>query len=201
MIIQCESCSRKFVVRDIDIPKEGRTVQCGYCSVSWHQMPVIIKTKINKNKSLAQNEVKASDGKTYRFLGSQWVQVLPSGKTGIFAKKKIGQELNKIIGRKVEKVNTKKSQKINPSLEVINNSKKLPVVYKPDEGLGFFGYIFLLIIVTLSVTGLIKTFENYWLDYYPQHQYFFELLDVQINYVVETFKNFVTIFKDLLNSY
>ena len=114
MIIQCESCSRKFVVRDIDIPKEGRTVQCGYCSVSWHQMPVIIKTKknkINKNKSLTPNEVKASDGKTYRFLGTQWAQILPSGKTGIFAKKKIGQELNKIIGRKVEKVTTKKTVK------------------------------------------------------------------------------------------
>ena len=45
MIIQCQSCSRKFSVRDQDIPREGRMVQCGYCSVSWHQMPVAIRTK------------------------------------------------------------------------------------------------------------------------------------------------------------
>jgi len=32
MIIQCESCSKKFIVKDTDIPKEGRNVQCGYCS-------------------------------------------------------------------------------------------------------------------------------------------------------------------------
>ena len=45
MIIQCQNCSRKFLAKDSDIPKTGRTVQCGYCSVSWHQMPVTIPTK------------------------------------------------------------------------------------------------------------------------------------------------------------
>ena len=41
MIIQCKSCSRKFAVRDSDIPNEGRMVQCGYCSVTWHQKPTL----------------------------------------------------------------------------------------------------------------------------------------------------------------
>ena len=40
MIIQCENCSKKFVVKDSDIPQEGRTVQCGYCSATWRQMPI-----------------------------------------------------------------------------------------------------------------------------------------------------------------
>ena len=31
MIIQCKSCSRKFMVKDRDIPESGRVVQCGYC--------------------------------------------------------------------------------------------------------------------------------------------------------------------------
>ena len=99
MIIQCSSCSRKFVVKDSDITNKGRMVQCGYCSVSWHQMPISIPTKTTKQKSISKptaktNEelsvdaIKASDGKTYKFLGSQWAQLLPSGKTGLFAKKK-----------------------------------------------------------------------------------------------------------------
>ena len=50
MIIQCESCSRKFIVRDQDIPTTGRTVKCGYCSVTWHQMPILVKTKTTKLK-------------------------------------------------------------------------------------------------------------------------------------------------------
>ena len=99
MIIQCENCSKKFITKDSDIPKEGRIVQCGYCSVTWHQMPVLASTKIleraNTNEpteeideGLSVDKIKASDGKTYKFLGSQWAQLLPSGKTGLFAKKK-----------------------------------------------------------------------------------------------------------------
>ena len=110
MIIQCESCSRKFIVKDSDIPEKGRNVQCGYCSVVWHQMPNLITTKeietkkpiLEKNEPLSVDSIKASDGKTYKFLGSQWAQLLPSGKTGLFAKKKIGRELDKLTGRKTE---------------------------------------------------------------------------------------------------
>ena len=104
MIIQCQSCSRKFAVRDQDIPKKGRTVQCGYCSVTWHQMPIYTSNKVSKQVSkeqvikkstedLSVEAIKASDGKTYKFLGSQWAQLLPSGKTGLFAKKKLVESL------------------------------------------------------------------------------------------------------------
>ena len=119
MIIQCNSCSRKFVVQDQAIPKEGRTVQCGYCSVSWHQLPISTKVKaekvtekiIEKDESPSVDSIKASDGKTYKFLGSQWAELLPSGKTGLFARKKIGQELDKITGRKVRRTPKKKIKK------------------------------------------------------------------------------------------
>ena len=101
MIIQCSSCSRKFIVKDSDITSRGRMVQCGHCSVTWHQMPTStpIKTtkqeSINKpatkiNEDLSVDAIKASDGKTYKFLGSQWAQLFPSGKTGLFAKREIG---------------------------------------------------------------------------------------------------------------
>ena len=122
MIIQCQSCSRKFAVRDQDIPKKGRTVQCGYCSVTWHQMPIYTSNKVSKQVSkeqvikkstedLSVEAIKASDGKTYKFLGSQWAQLLPSGKTGLFAKKKIGRELDKLTGRKVENSAEKRKDK------------------------------------------------------------------------------------------
>ena len=122
MIIQCESCSRKFVVKDADIPKEGRAVQCGNCSVTWHQLPISIPTKEVKkpkikkslqidDESPSVDSIKASDGRTYRFLGVQWAEVLPSGKTGLFARKKIGAELDEITGRKEIKT-TKKRKNI-----------------------------------------------------------------------------------------
>ena len=121
MIIQCESCSRKFIVKDQDIPSEGRMVQCGYCSVTWHQKPASTTIKLTKQErtnkpvteiteGLSVDEIKASDGKTYRFLGSQWAELLPSGKTGLFAKRKIGNELDKLTGRK-ERIKVQKKKK------------------------------------------------------------------------------------------
>ena len=223
MIIQCESCSRKFVVKDRDIPEEGRTVQCGYCSVTWHQMPVSVpaesrdQSKINEpiaeiSEGLSVDKIKASDGKTYKFLGSQWAELLPSGKTGLFAKKKIGKELDKLTGRK-EKGTTKKRQKkikeveidtiekiIDPS-ETLDGEEKLQDIYKPKQGLGFFGYIFLLIIIGFSIVGILKTFENDLLNNFPETEYIYQLLDEQLEYLAESVKNIIVIIQDLINTY
>jgi predicted Zn finger-like uncharacterized protein len=216
MIIQCESCSRKFVVNDRDIPETGRMVQCGYCSVTWHQMPVTVSTQTFKqtniirpvreiNEALSVDGIKASDGKTYKFLGTQWAELLPSGKTGLFARKKIGKELDRLTGRKkessVEKKRKKIKKEVDPSSGSLNNEKQLPDIYKPKRGLGFFGYIFLLIIVGFSVTGVLKTFENDLLSNYPQTEYIFKLLNKQLEYVSETVKNMIVIINDLIDSY
>ena len=40
MIIKCKNCSKKFTVKDGDIPTNGRIVKCSYCSVTWRQMPI-----------------------------------------------------------------------------------------------------------------------------------------------------------------
>ena len=207
MIIQCENCSRKFVVRDKDIPSEGRTVQCGYCSVMWKQKPIVSKSKTpepNIHESLSVESIKASDGKSYKFMGTQWVMLFPSGKTGLFAKKKIGKELDKITGRKVTSITkrkTKKNKEVNPSSEVISGNNQLPEIYKPKEGLGFFGYIFLIIIIIFSIIGGLKTFEADLINYSPEIELIYTLLDEQLAYVSESIKNIIVIAKDLLASY
>ena len=223
MIIQCENCSKKFVAKDSDIPQEGRMVQCGYCSVTWHQMPVLVPTEIldhpnmNKpideiNEGLSVDKIKASDGKTYKFLGSQWAELLPSGKTGLFAKRKIGKELDKLTGRKT-KGTTKKRQKKIKEVEIdtiekiidpsgtLDGEEKLQDIYKPKQGLGFFGYIFLLIIIGFSMVGILKTFENDLLNNFPETEYIYQLLDEQLEYLAESVKNIIVIIQDLINTY
>ena len=215
MIIQCESCSRKFIVKDSDIPKDGRTVQCGYCSVTWHQMPVttltravkkpqISKPVVESDESPSVDSIKASDGKTYRFLGSQWAELLPSGKTGLFARKKISRELDEITGRKEIKVTRKRKKKleeVDPSSGDLDSEKQLSDTYKPKQGLGFFGYIFLLIIIGFSVVGVLRTFENDLLNTFPQTEYIYELLDEQLEFLAESVKNIIVIINDLVDSY
>ena len=224
MIIQCQSCSRKFIVKDKDIPEEGRTVQCGYCSVTWHQMPVSVPTKtfeqVNINEpieeiseGLSVDKIRASDGKTYKFLGRQWVQLLPSGKTGLFAKRKIGKELDKLTGRK-EKSTVKRRQKkireveidtiekqIDPSSESLDDENQSSDIDQPKQGLGFIGYIFLLIIIGFSIVGVLRTFENDLLNYFPETEYIYELLDKQLEFLAESVKNMIVIVNDLISSY
>ena len=228
MIIQCESCSKKFIVKDSDIPKEGRNVQCGYCSVTWLQKPISVSSETikltqkstpsqaeeesfsidstqKKDESLSVDSIKASDGKNYKFLGSQWAQLLPSGKTGLFAKKKIAKELDRITGRKIENISEKKKKRVkkevDPSSQDMNNLEPLPDIYKSSEGLGFFGFIFLLIIIGFSIVGILKTFETDLINHFPEMEYVFIILDEQLIYVSETVKNIITILDDLINSY
>ena len=79
--------------------------------------------------------------------------------------------------------------------------EKLPDIYKPKQGLGFFGYIFLLIIIGFSIVGVLRTFENDLLNYFPQTEYIFELLNEQSAYVSESVKNIIVIINDLIRSY
>ena len=216
MIINCQSCSKKFIVKNTDIPNEGRMVQCGYCSAKWHQTPTSVPIKRIKQTSvkktvekvsqdLSVESIKASDGKTYRFLGAQWAVLLPSGKTGLFAKRKIGQELNKLTGRKTESLVEKRKKKIkkeiDPSSERLSIDKKLPDIYEPKQGLGFLGYIFLLIIIIFSIIGILRTFEDDILNYFPEMEYIFELLDKQLKFFTESVKNMIVIINDLIGSY
>ena len=215
MIIQCESCSRKFIVKDSDIPQDGRTVQCGYCSVTWHQMPITAPTRTVKKSQISKpvveadespsvDSIKASNGKTYRFLGSQWAELLPSGKTGLFARKKISRELDEITGRKEIKITRKRKKKleeVDPSSGGLDSEKQLSDTYKPKRGLGFFGYIFLLIIIGFSVVGVLRTFENDLLNTFPEMEYIYELLDKQLEFLAESVKNIIVIINDLIDSY
>ena len=234
MIIQCESCSRKFTVKDRAIPEKGRSVQCGYCLVIWHQMPILIPTKtfeqanINEpaeeiSEGLSVDKIRASDGKTYKFLGSQWAQLLPSGKTGLFAKRKIGKELDKLTGRKSVRTVQKRRKKIreveidaiekvigpssgsqdevDPSSENLIDKKQVPDIDQPKPGLGFSGYIFLLIIIGFSIVGVLRTFENDLLYYFPETEYIYQLLDEQLEFLAETVKNMIVIVDDLISSY
>ena len=224
MIIQCESCSKKFIAKDSDIPKEGRMVQCGYCSVTWHQMPVSAPTKVLRQENineptkeidegLSVDKIKASDGKTYKFLGSQWAELLPSGKTGLFAKRKIGKELDKLTGRQDKKTIRKRQKKIreleidtiekviDPSFGAQDNEKQLPDIDQPKQGLGFFGYVFLLIIIGFSIVGVLRTFENDLLNYFPETEYIYQLLNEQLEFLAETVKNMIVIVNDLISSY
>ncbi len=211
MILQCKNCLKKFAVKDSDIPSRGRTVQCGNCSTQWLQMPVHtaittdnldvekkspkishsitvdnLKTEDDDtSQDLSKNEFMASDGKNYKFLGSQWSEILPSGKFGRLARKNISKELNKLAGRKQVKKN-KTVKKFNQS---INQYQE-----KQNNGMGIFSFLMVSVISVAAIILLLDTFKHQLISVFPN-------LDNYLVYIFETLNNIYIIIKDLFNSY
>jgi len=205
MIIQCGNCSRKFSVKDEDIPKEGRMVQCSNCSQKWFQAPIKIQSSIKSDidENVSKTQFEASDGRTYKFMGSQWAELLRSGKTGLVAKRTIAAELNRLAGIAKPKKSRKRVKKneeveiesitkiIDPSSEQIDSDDQ------QKKGLGFFSYIILLTIITLSIIGILKTFQNELIMYFPETEYIFD----KGENIFESMGYLITMIKDLIKSY
>ena len=148
-------------------------------------------------------EFEASDGRVYRFMGNQWAEVLRSGKTGLLAKRTIGAELNRRAGIAKPKKSRKRIRKtgevesesitkiIDPSSEQIDNDNQ------QKKGLGFFGYIILLTIISLSIIGVLKTFQNELIMYFPEIEYIFD----KGENIFESMGYIITMIKDLIKFY
>jgi len=209
MIIECKKCLKKFSVKDSDIPTKGRTVQCGNCSAQWHQMPIqsavttenldiekksskispsIVTDKLevedDSSQDLSKNEFTASDDKNYKFLGSQWAEILPSGKFGRLARKNISKELNKLAGRKEIKKKT-----IQKSSQTVNKYQE-----KQNNGMGIFALLIVSVISVAALILLLDTFKHQLISVFPN-------LDNYLVYIFETLNNIYIIIKDLFNNY
>jgi predicted Zn finger-like uncharacterized protein len=209
MIIECKKCLKRFSVKDSDIPTKGRTVQCGNCSAQWLQIPMQsavttenldIEKKTSKitpsfaadnleveddtSQDLSKNEFTASDGKNYKFLGSQWSEILPPGKFGRLARKNISKELNKLAGRKEvkKKIVQKSTQSLNQYQEKQNN------------GMGIFSFLMVSVISVAALILLLDTFKHQLISLFPN-------LDNYLVYIFETLNNIYAIIKDLFNNY
>ena len=192
MIVECKNCLKKFAVKDSDIPSRGRTVQCGNCSTQWLQMPIHsavtsdnLDVDDDSSQDLSKDEFMASDGKKYKFLGSQWAEMLPSGKSGRLARKKISKELNELTGRK----QVKKNKTIQKSNQSVNQYEE-----KQNNGMGIFSFLIVLVISVTAIILLLDTFKHQLIPFFPN-------LDNYLVYVFETLNNIYIIIKDLFYKY
>ena len=135
--------------------------------------------------NLSKNEFMASDGKKYKFLGSQWAEMLPSGKSGKLARKKISKELNELAN--IKQVN--KNKKIKQSNQSVNQYQE-----KQNNGMGIFSFLIVLVISVAAIILLLDTFKHQLISFFPN-------LDNYLVYVFETLNNIYIIIKDLFNNY
>ena len=70
-------------------------------------------------------------------------------------------------------------------------SKKISLA-ESKKSLGFFGYIFLIFLIFISILGILETFKNELMVYWPE-------IDTQLGFIYESINNIITIVKELFN--
>tara|TARA_B100001996_G_C18288010_1_gene449618 strand:- start:21 stop:533 length:513 start_codon:yes stop_codon:yes gene_type:complete len=143
MIIQCNSCDKKFTVPDSAITAKGRLVQCSACGNQWTQHPL--------NKSLKKTAKKISK-----------IVKLPKQKNKKTSNIEVYSEeyLQKKHGIKI----------IDPSSASIKsnrNKSKSQKIKKISTGFGFYNYLITFIVVIIFLFGALNLTKDIIIYNYP----------------------------------
>ena len=170
MIIICDKCSKKFNVNDEDIPKKGRSLQCGSCGNKWFFTPIL-------NEKLSDQKIDGDIVRDEDEVSSEEINLPPD--------EIYNEEIKipkKIIAKNIDK------KEIAPK-KVINA--------KPDEKVSkrkynYISNFFVIIITFIAIAILLDTFKNELSQIFPG---IITLLDN----LYQTLYDIYLFFKDLIN--
>ena len=156
MILSCNSCEKKFVVPDNAISATGRLVQCSSCGNKWTQFPVGNKTKPNKEISKIKSIPKKIKSPTKKKI-----------------KRKTGPDLYSpeyLAKKHGIRIDGKKTVKNNPAKD------------KAKVSFGFYSYLIVSIVITISILRLLHFGQDIIVEKFP-------ISEIYINYLFETIRN------------
>ena len=157
MLVNCNSCQKKFVVPDSAITEKGRLLQCGSCGNKWTQYPIsqeeqiTIKKPINTSNTEKIIKKSSSTKKTSKSRKRQ-VDLYSEE----YLKKKHGLVIQDAI-----------------SVESSNSKQKL------KTGIGFYGNVIILIIFLISIFGVLDLNKYFVINKFP-------FLVTYINYIYDS---------------
>ena len=166
MIINCNSCDKKFVVPDQAITSLGRMVQCGSCGNKWKQYPKnegkITPIKIKKNKRITNT----SETK------------IPK------PKKKISKKKREIDLYSPEYL--AKKHGIN-----LNETNDKPVT-KNKVSFGFYGSLIILLVIFIGFSRSLYFLQDIITTRLPFTEYYLKYFFESIRNLFEIFKNLIS---------
>ena len=166
MIINCNSCEKKFVVPDQAITLEGRVVQCGSCGNKWKQYPKneekITPIKIKKNKKIP----KISQTK------------IPK------PKKKISKKKREIDLYSPEYL--AKKHGIN-----LNETNNKPIT-KNKVSLGFYNTLIIFLVFVFAFSRTLYFFQDFIITKLPFTEYYLEYFFESIRNLFAIWKNLIS---------
>ena len=173
MILECKSCSKKFLVPDSAITSKGRLVQCSSCGNKWTQFPVKKVSTIEPKKIKSPTKVE-KENKVQKKRKVSKTKNGPSLYSKEYLEKKHGI---KIGSGKLENTTDKKGHKTSSF-----------------SSFGFYSYLFIFLFFLISLLGILNLTKNVLIFNFP-------FLENYINYLFENIDIFIIMIKDLFNSY
>ena len=173
MILNCNSCGKKFVVPDKAITASGRLVQCGSCGNKWKQYPINeikqdkLPTKIEK---LSSNQRKAT----------QKIQKPKS------VKKSTSRKPREIDLYSPEYLAKKHGIKLREDIK--------PIFSKTRVSFGFYNYLLLILVTVIVLSKGLYFFQDFLVQRLPFTEFY-------IDYFFESIRNMFEIWKNLISSY
>ncbi len=177
MLINCNSCHKKFMVPDSAITESGRLVQCGTCGNKWTQYPVR-EQKLNQPKIVKESNQQVKKSKTKKIIKKRRLSKID----------RYSQEyLEKKHGIKIIE---KKSKEIKKAKNKFNDKEEK----SKRTSFGFYGSLVLFVIFITTIFGIINLTKGIMINIYPQSE-------IYIDYLYEAIEILNTIIFQLLNSF
>ena len=166
MIINCNSCEKKFVVPDKAITSEGRVVQCGSCGNKWRQYPKI-EEKITPIKKRENKKIpKISQTKIQK------------------PKKKISKKKREIDLYSPEYL--AKKHGIN-----LNETNDKPVA-KNKVSFGFYGSLIILLVFVIAFFRIVYFFQDFIITKLPFTEIYLKYFFESIRNLFEIWKSLIS---------
>ena len=144
MIIDCNSCQKKFNVPDSAITEAGRLLQCGSCGNKWTQYPI-------KERSV-KNIKKSDQSKTELFINTNKKKNLVKRKkreVNLYSEEYLKKKHGLIINGHTDSERLKKNRNITTS------------------SFGFFNYLIITTIFIITLFGILHMSKDIIISEYP----------------------------------
>lgn len=173
MILNCNSCGKKFVVPDSAITASGRMVQCGSCGNKWKQFPV---NEIKKTEQVSK----------FKKIDSKPKQFQPKVQKAKKEKKTSVRKPREIDLYSPEYLAKKHGINLNKNKDIPKTSQKI--------SLGFYGYFIIFIVFAIAFSRSLFFFQDFIIQKLPFTEFYFKIF-------FESIKNLFEIWKNLISSY
>ena len=173
MILNCNSCGKKFVVPDNAITASGRVVQCGSCGNKWKQFPV---NAIKQTRSIPSTKKIESKSRPN-------LQKIQKTKK---AKKSAARKSREIDLYSPEYLAKKHGIKLSDDVKTTS--------FNNNISFGFYNYLLLFLVIIITLSRGLYFFQDFVVQKLPFTEFY-------IDYFFESIKNIFEIWKNLIFSY